>query len=60
MSRARGMLRKMTREAEANRAAALRCPGCSQRNVIVIKKGRATCGNCGHFVPRDLYANTEN
>jgi ribosomal protein L37AE/L43A len=47
----------MTREVEANRVAALRCPGCSRRNVIAIKKGRATCDNCGHFVPRDLYAN---
>ena len=47
----------MVREVEATRAAALRCPGCGKRNVIVVKGGRATCGNCGHFVPRDLYAN---
>jgi ribosomal protein L37AE/L43A len=54
------MLRKMTREVEAARAAALRCLGCSRRNVIVIKKGRATCGNCDYFVPRYLYANTKS
>lgn len=56
MSKSRGSLRRMRREVEADRAAAMRCPGCARRNVIAIKNGRATCVNCGHFVPRDLYA----
>jgi len=55
MNRVKQMFRRVRLELRRARAAALRCPGCAQRNVIVVTNdGRARCMLCGHRPAIDL------
>jgi ribosomal protein S27E len=49
------VLRRARLELRRDRAAAMRCPGCAKRNVIVVDdRGKARCANCGHEPAIDL------
>ena len=61
MSRLKQRWRRMGRDVEDARLAALRCPGCGRRNVLSRnrKTGIASCVECGHRVSADLYTSKQ-
>lgn len=56
MSRLRRALRRVRLELLRARAAAMKCPDCSHRNVIAVDDdGFAQCTHCGHKLSADLF-----